>query len=77
MSTYKIIEDETLVDNIKSQWVRTWHERLFTLPWRPWDKYKTVEWEYPNMVLIEKDQTVICHPVVAKILRKHFPEKFL
>lgn len=77
MSKYKIIEDESLVDNIKSQWVRSWHERLFTTPWRPWDKYKTVEFNFPNMVFVQVEDSVIAHPKMAELLRKHFPEKYI
>ncbi len=44
---------------------RTWHERLFTLPWEPLTKYKAV---YCPAAYILKDGTVVVSPRTYKRL---------
>lgn len=52
---YKILTSEYLADTV----LRTWKERLFSWPWRPWKKTKKVPF---NEVFLWNGDTIICHP---------------
>ena len=46
---------------------RTWKERLFTLPWRPWREFKSV---YSPQILALDENTILCSERMAKRLKK-------
>jgi hypothetical protein len=50
--------------------VRTWKERLFTKPWRPLKKTRTVVPQVPSREVIRFQNKMVCHPEVAKELRR-------
>lgn len=62
---YKIIETDLVP--IKQELKRTWKERLFSLPWRPWKATK-IE---PVFYIINKPDKkwVITHPENAKNIK--------
>ena len=67
LAGFQIIEDAHLV---KSELVkRTWKERFFTRPWRPFKKYREVF--YPSEEILTIGRTLIMHPMMKqKILRE-------
>jgi hypothetical protein len=67
----QIIEDVNMVDSHSR--LKTWRERLFSWPWRPWVKY--VVWQTPSkkfylMKMDEINEKLICHPAMIEELRK-------
>ena len=65
----QIIEDSNMVDPHSR--VRTWRERLFSWPWRPW--IKTLVWNTPSekiylMKLDNFTEKLICHPAMTQKL---------
>jgi len=76
---YKIIEDINMVD-IKMEVInKTWKERFFSLPWKPWIKTRIVEKRIPkhkvyivdNYNIYGINKALICHPVMAEKLRNN------
>lgn len=76
---YKIIEDINMVD-IKIEVInKTWKERFFSLPWKPWIKTNVIEKRIPKhkVYIIDNygvygiDKVLICHPVMAEKLRNN------
>ena len=66
---YQIVESLSMVDVNNPEHVeqkRTWKERLFTLPWRPFKKTKTLTIFPPlkNYYLI--GNTILCHPAMKQ-----------
>lgn len=50
---------------------RTWKERLFTRPWRPWIKTKQITVEDTEMLVMYKVGNVIyCHPDVMEKVKQ-------
>lgn len=47
---------------------RSWKERLFSWPWKPWKKVN-ITMVPDRQVYYSKDNVVYCHPEVAKQLR--------
>lgn len=69
-----IIEDKNLViqDGITTL-NRTWKERLFTRPWKPWIATKEIANMIPNPdVFIIKGKTVLAHPATAQKIKEMF-----
>jgi hypothetical protein len=58
-------------DFVSERHLRSWKDRLWSWPWRPWMKYRTVP--SPEIVLFG-DRTLIMHPETwvktKKILEK-------
>ncbi len=48
---------------------RTWAERLFTWPWRPLQKLKTVRRPDPNLYRVGRD-VVVGHPATVEAMRQ-------
>jgi hypothetical protein len=49
---------------------RSWEERLFELPWRPWEAYDMVRYWKPDLKLyILDNSTLVCHPQAYEILQ--------
>ncbi len=66
----KIIEDfNMLEDGEPYETLRTWKERLFSLPWNPFKSTKTVVPKVPSKQCLVFRDTVITHPEMARILR--------
>jgi len=53
---------------------RGWRERLFTMPWRPLRKERTVVPMVPSKEIIKLYDQLIMHPVTAIELRKIIQE---
>jgi hypothetical protein len=67
----RIIESEFLtVPGEPEQRRRTWRQRLFSRPWRPWRATYVFIPQLPNPnVFILNGRTVVMHPVTARKLR--------
>lgn len=51
---------------------RSWKERLFSWPWVPWVKEKTVVYRDPDPnFYYDGDFVVYCHPAMAAQLREY------
>jgi hypothetical protein len=74
---YKVIEDQNLVDSIEVAERRSILERLFTLPWKPFKKYKSVRRYAPKRgaFVFHNMKLVIMHPETAKLLKGALDEK--
>lgn len=44
---------------------RSWKERLFTLPWRPFKRYRQSDYRVAYLLDGVDGQIVVCHPTVA------------
>jgi hypothetical protein len=62
----KIIE--SLSCTIEETVIRTWKERLFSWPWKPFKKFKTIT--KPNEGYFSCGDTIVCHPQFARKLRE-------
>ena len=73
IDSIKIIEDpRMLVDGEPYEQPRTWHERLFTRPWRPLRATDTVVPKVPDPEILKSPNgTWIMHPAVAAELKAH------
>lgn len=70
MFGYRIIEDRNMViDGDPYEKLRGWKERLFSRPWRPFKKYKTIIPKIPNPEIIVTADCYIMHPEIAKKLK--------
>lgn len=68
----KIITSPFVGEKCTKQVKRTWKERLFTLPWRPFQKLKTITYYKPDGTFI-RDTTrniLYCHPADLEDLRR-------
>ncbi len=72
-----IIENEILVvDGEPYQRRRSWRERLFTRPWRPWRATKWVVPKIPDPNIYVSNiepwgKRIYAHPVTAQRIREH------
>lgn len=68
----RIIESELMVEDGEPYEVRrTWKERLFTRPWRPWKATRTVVPKVPMKGGYRlADGTIIVHPAIARKMRE-------
>jgi len=62
--SYKIISTPSMVKTKKKVVKRTWKERLFSLPWRPFQKTKVVTYNVPDETVLKMDDRIICHPSI-------------
>lgn len=77
-SDYKIIENINLVDVKINVVNRTWKERLFTLPWKPWIKIRVIKKVIPKdaVYIINNcgdyglEKVLVCHPAMTERLKK-------
>lgn len=49
---------------------RTWRERLFSWPWRPWRSTRTVTIYKPDPLIYETERGLVMHPAILEELRK-------
>ena len=68
---YKLVASDLLVEYTSREVPRSIKERLFTRPWRPFKKTKTIHYTEPKMdVLVStSERSIIAHPVVIERLR--------
>lgn len=70
---FNILENPFLVVDGESYEVpRTWKERLFTLPWHPFKRTKTIIPKVPNKNVYFANNGTVCiaHPETARIIRE-------
>ncbi len=65
---YKVIANPIITESKEREVRRTWKERLFTLPWRPFKALRTETYQVPSRdVMVDKINRIIyAHPVVVK-----------
>jgi hypothetical protein len=63
---YKVIESRHMVVTEAIQ--RTWRERLFSRPWRPWRKTRIICKPDPNVYILDESQIVV-HPEIMELWR--------
>jgi len=67
----RIVEDpHMLVPGEPETIDRTWGERLFSLPWRPWKATKVIIPMIPSKEVLRYQDYWIMHPVVAAQLKR-------
>jgi len=66
----QIIENNHMVDKKETKVLRAWKERLFSLPWKPFNKTKTVVTYIPKQEILQYGSMIVCHPAVAAKIRK-------
>jgi hypothetical protein len=72
----KIIESYLMTEAGEPYKVRrSWKERLFTLPWKPLQKTRTVVPQVPRKDILQMmGDTLIMHPAIAAELRRKAEE---
>ena len=66
----EIIESKYCADYVPERVRRTWGERLFSIPWKPWRTHKVITKEIPwNSCYVLEGKTVVAHPVTAAKIR--------
>jgi len=66
----RFVENPNLVeDGDPIEVPRTWMERLFSYPWKPWKKVKTVIPKVPSSRVLVMGNVAVAHPEVIKQLR--------
>jgi len=75
---WPIIESEHMVEPFTQKIKRTWQERLFSLPWRPWQRVRFVTIFVPdeNVYVFDVNgrPSICCHPSIAAQLRERLKE---
>jgi hypothetical protein len=69
---YRIIENDLLtIAGTPYEVSRPWKERLFTMPWRPLNKTKTIAPRIPDpdFYISETDRFIVGHPETMKKLK--------
>jgi len=72
LTGFNMIEDKNLVVQDGTTTLnRSWEERLFTWPWKPWVATKEIVNMIPNpdVFLIDR-KTVIAHPATAQKIKE-------
>ena len=52
---------------------RSWKERLFSWPWKPWSAKKTIVIQAPDEHVYVVGHDVVCRPAIARQIRAQFP----
>jgi hypothetical protein len=66
---YRLVESPFCTVSEERLVKRSWKERLFTWPWRPWKSTKVVEVSVPDPNYYIVDDQVVGHPVtIAKLM---------
>lgn len=66
----RICEAEHLTKTEECFLRRTWRERLFTWPWRPWRATRKIFIQVPDPNFYVVGDMVLCHPAMARELRE-------
>ncbi len=62
---FKIMENPLMTEAGEPYEVkRSWKERLFTRPWRPFKKTRTVVPQIPSRQIIMMDRIIYMHPIL-------------
>ena len=69
---FKIIESEYLTEaGTPVEVVRSWRERLFSRPWRPFQRTRTVVPQVPSRQVFRiNSNTLVMHPEMARKMRR-------
>lgn len=68
---YRVVTNTSLVMHVEKR--RTWQERLFSWPWRPW---QAMQWTWvPDTRITFDKNTIYCHPAMLDHIRAAFDEK--
>lgn len=73
----RIIEDASLTivgDPIEVE--RSWKERLFSLPWRPWKKVKIIIPQVPDPHIYQFEGTMVMHPTIVKQIKENCKDRY-
>lgn len=71
ISGFKIItNDHLMVDGEPIQIRRSWRERLFSRPWRPWAAVRTFIPKIPSPQIFEWGDTLIMHSETMRKFRE-------
>ena len=72
-----IITNSWLEEDESHEVTRTWKERLFSRPWKPFKKTKTVIRKIPSKSIYKlNENTLAMHPVMAARLEKELKGKY-
>lgn len=66
---WQIIESNHLTIPVDKIVNRSWIERLFSWPWKPWIKTKLITERHPDPNIYKIDNKIICHPTIAQQLK--------
>lgn len=69
---YKIILNRQLSTPIPEEINRTWKERLFSWPWRPFKKTKIIIRYEPIKTIYSDGNKLIMHPEVFRVFREEY-----
>lgn len=64
-----------VVDGEPYEVERTFKERWFSFPWRPFRKTKIVTPKVPDDRVVQMGDTLMMHPVVAKAFREQLQQQ--
>ena len=65
-----IIESLHMTKSKVFEYNRSWKERIFSWPWRPWAKVREEIIQIPvEEVLMIGNNMAVCHPAIARLLR--------
>lgn len=72
LAGYKLIEDPTALEQTgTTRVVRSFRERFFSLPWKPWQLTTEVPVFGPKEDFEVTDDCIIGHPTLIRALREH------
>jgi len=66
----QIIEDQHIGDQVRVEIQRTWAQRLFTRPWKPFQKYRYETYWKDNGNIFSISGKLIMHPDTAAKMRE-------
>lgn len=68
---FKIIQSVLLTVSIEVIERKSWKERLWSWPWKPWQKTKIVQYQVPNPNAIRINlDTIVIHPATLQKLQQ-------
>lgn len=68
-----MITSKQMTETVEKTVERTWFERLFSWPWRPWVRTKTIMKEIPSdEFLVLNERAIMCHPEMEKEIKSIF-----
>lgn len=72
LNGYNLVEDVNAVKQIGTRQVkRSFFERFFSLPWRPWQIAEEVPVFEPSDEFVVTEDSIIGHPQFIRALREH------
>lgn len=57
--------------------IRSWKERLFSWPWRPWQATKVIVEQVPSPNLYRFGQDIVGHPQTIRLLKEQLAQEGL